>query len=34
MILCSRAMSWAEAKRLPSGGRRNAQRRPAASATA
>ena len=29
MILCSRAMSWAEARRLPSGGRRSAQRAPA-----
>jgi len=27
MIRCSRAMSWAEARRLPSGGRRNAHRR-------
>ena len=28
---CSRAMSWAEPSRLPSGGRRSAQRRPPAS---
>ena len=34
MIRCSRAMSCAEARRLPSGGRRSAQRRPAASVTA
>src|SRR5207244_3993492 len=34
MILCSRTMSWAEARRLPRGGRRNAHRLPAASATA
>ena len=34
MIRNSRPMSWAEANRLPSGGRRSAQRAPAASATA
>src|SRR5215208_2941718 len=33
MIRCSRPMSWADARPLPSGGRRSAQRLPAASAT-
>jgi len=34
ITLCSRLMSWAEPSRLPSGGRRSAQRRPFASLTA